>query len=66
MTSDGDCLIVGFGLGRALDMQYVKFDVVEELEKAVQGRKTLVSRSILLATIAGMLGLSDEMKRRRR
>jgi hypothetical protein len=45
---------------------YVRFDVVEELEKAVQGRKTRVSRSILLATIAGMLGLSSELKRQYR
>jgi hypothetical protein len=46
-------------------MQYIKFDVVEELEKAVQSRKTRVSASVLLATIAGLLGLSSELKRRK-
>lgn len=44
---------------------YVKFDVVEELEKAVQGRQTCVSRSLLLAVIAVMLGCESELKRGR-
>ena len=46
-------------------MRYIKFDVVEELEKAVQGRKSEVPRYVLLSVIASVLGMSRELKRRK-
>ena len=45
-------------------MNFVKFSVVAELGKAVSGRKTKVGKYELLQAIAGMLGLSNELKRR--
>jgi hypothetical protein len=46
-------------------MRYLMFDVVEELEKAVQGRKTRVQPYALLWAIAGVLRMSGELKPRK-